>query len=63
MMTEKGKELTPIIYNSINQSNALLTNEFSDLELATFSSVMNRLMLRIKTLPAPDYIVKPHKIK
>ena len=63
LITKKGEKLLPLIEESIAKTNKLILNDLNDTEIELFSSVMDHLMDRIKALPAPNYIVKPHRIK
>lgn len=62
-VTQKGKDLVPLIKKGITQTNELLFHDFSNEEKEQFKTSMDKLFATINTLPEPKYIVKAFKRK
>lgn len=60
-ITEKGKKTIPLLKKAISETNELLFGYLPKEEFELFSKNMDSIMKHLKNLPAPDYIVKPHK--
>jgi len=60
-VTEKAKELLPIIKNAVEETNSIILGSFTDSEIKSFETMMNKLYDTIGDLPEPEFIVKAYK--
>lgn len=62
-VTDKAKQLLPVINEAVEQTNDLLLKDFTQQEKEMFMGCMDKLYSTISNMPEPEFIVKAFKRK
>lgn len=59
--TEKAESLVPIVQEAIKKTNDILLESFTDSEKTQFAESMTKLMNKVESMPASQYIIQAYK--